>query len=370
MPVIGPENRLLLFSLSQLPGCGEALALRSDADLPHSADDSPGQADRATPPCRESLEARVPNGMASVHNPLVLVGEEGSGKTEFLNFVARSWCGWAGVSETDSATARRVLRWTGRSLACDLRSGLESDTWHRLHARFRAAELLLVDGLDQCVETELLGFFTALLDLTTADGGLAVITLARLPGEDASLPRSLVTRLREGLIVKVHPPEQPSRRAIVRSIARRRGLAIDEASVARLAARETDPGSLDRAIGTIAAEGVGRVEARHVTDLLDNGSTRRNLSPRRIITLTARQHGLKFEDVVGPSRHRRVAHARSMAIYLVRRLTQKSLVEVGACFGGRDHTTVLHSVRVMKKRYETDSDCRRAVEGILMRLAE
>lgn len=351
VPVIGPENRLLRFSLSLLPGCGACLEPDS---LPGRVSPRTAESDRG-PPC---------------YNPLVLVGEAGAGKTEIAHFVASRWCQSAGFPEGDPGGSRRVVHWTGKGLSGDLRACLESESLHRLHARFRGADLLVVDGLDQCHEPEVQGLFAVLLDLTIGSGGQAMITLSHLPGENTSLARSLVTRLCAGLIVKVHPPEQESRRAIVRSLARRRGLDIDEAAILRLAARETDSGSLDKALGTIASGGVDRVESRHVTDLLDSGFSERNPSPRKIITATARQHGLKFEDLVGPSRHRRIAHARSMAIYLVRRLTGKSLVEIGGYFGGRDHTTVLHSVRVVKKRHETDPGCRRAVESVLLRLTD
>lgn len=348
MPVIGPENALLRFGLSHLPGCGECL--RGPA-ISVSLGDSSEEAGHG-------------------YNPLVLVGDEGSGKSEFLAFVARRWFATAGLRETDPEAARRVLRWTGKGLAVDLRAGLDGDNWHRLHGRFQSAELLLVDGLDQCLDPDGLDAFASLLDLITAGGGRVVVALSHLPAENPAFPRSLVTRLSEGLVVKVHPAEPPSRRAIVRCLARRRGIVIDEAAIVRLASRETDSGSLDRTLAAIASCGVKRIESRHVTGPLADGSSRQNLSPRRIITVTARQHGLRHDDLVGQSRHRRVAHARSMAIYLVRRLTGKSLVEIGACFGGRDHTTILHSVRVVKRRHETDSDCRRTVEALLARLTE
>lgn len=339
VPVIGPENALLRFSLSHFPGCADCLSLdRRETNLP-------------------------------AYSPLVLVGETGSGKTEFLNFVARRWCESAGFSESDVEASRRVARWTGRGLAAELQSGLEHDSLHKLHARFRAAELLLVDGLDECHEAELLNLFSALLDQTAGAGGQVIVSLSLLPGESASFPRSLVTRLSEGLIVKVHPPEQQSRKDIVRFLARRRGMQIDEAAIGRLASRESDSGSLDKTLAVLASDGVDRIESRHVLGVLEHSSGR-SISPRRIITMTARHHGLRFEDLVGLSRHRQVSHARSMAIYLIRRLTGKSLVEIGECFGGRDHTTVLHSVRVVKKRYESDPGCRRAVEGILSRLSD
>jgi chromosomal replication initiator protein len=76
-----------------------------------------------------------------------------------------------------------------------------------------------------------------------------------------------------------------------------------------------------------------------------------------VIGATSRQHGLTAADLVGPSRCRQVSLARGMAMYLARRLTPKSLESIGAAFGGRDHTTVLHAVRKIAGDRTKNPEC-------------
>jgi chromosomal replication initiation ATPase DnaA len=86
----------------------------------------------------------------------------------------------------------------------------------------------------------------------------------------------------------------------------------------------------------------------------DTDGDRRGPSLRRVIGATARRHGLTPADLSGPSRCRQVSLARGMAMYVARRLTPASLQAIGAAFGGRDHTTVLHGIRVTEARRSRD----------------
>lgn len=93
----------------------------------------------------------------------------------------------------------------------------------------------------------------------------------------------------------------------------------------------------------------------------------RRVSINRVIRITARHHGLAPADLMGSGRSRSVVHARSLAMYLARRLTTASLATIGTAFGGREHSTVLRSVRAVAGQLPGDTALARDVEQIAVR---
>ena len=255
---------------------------------------------------RHGLEC-VANG-SNRYVPLVMVGRSDWGrsaashKADCLDYLEKSSLK---IARSRRATAS-VERWNGRSLEKDLSAAIESDSLHRVHQRFVSADLVIVDGLDQATKQPVFQLFSALLDRVIEASGQVVVTLEHFPADVKAFPPALVSRLSAGLIVAVRMPDRE---------------------------RPIDP--------------VGPAP-----------------SIRRIASVTARQFALQPSCLVGPCRRKNVAHARSVAIFLARHLTGKSLVEIGRFFGGRDHTTVLHSIRVVKKRYDTDPGCQCDIDAI------
>lgn len=260
--------------------------------------------------------------------PLVMVGRSDWGKSDCLDYLERASLDCSSADRDDverepvrgnPASGRRaaavsraaaVIRWDGRSLEKDLSAAIESDSLHRLHQRFVSAGLIIVDGLDRVTKQAVFQLFSALLDRAIESAGKVVVTLEHFPADVKVFPPALVSRLSAGLVVAMRRPEREAR--------------ID-------------------LVGPMP-------------------------SLRRIVSTTARQFSLDPAGLLGPSRHKNVAHARSAAIFLARRFTGKSLVEIGRFFGGRDHTTVLHSIRVVKERYETDPGCQRDIDAITVAL--
>jgi hypothetical protein len=95
------------------------------------------------------------------------------------------------------------------------------------------------------------------------------------------------------------------------------------------------------------------------------GPPRQTPSVRRVISATARHFGLRPADLVGQSRRQGVTAARAIAMFLVRTVTSRSLHAIGDSFGGRDHTTVLHSVRLVGRRIASDPAAAQDIERLL-----
>ena len=236
-------------------------------------------------------------GSAETYSPLVIVGPTGSGKSRLVTewFVQQS-----GAVEGDRRRIGGIL-WDGRSLARELTASLSQNTIDRLHERFVSSRLIIIDAVEQITAWDAQRALAHLFDAATEARTVFLATLRIHPIACTSLEPSLASRLAGGLVVSMPPP------------------------------------------GTTRYDLEGRTDG----DV-------RGPSLRRVIGATARRHGLTAADLIGPARCRQVSLARGMAMYLARRLTPESLQAIGAAFGGRDHTTVLHGIRVTERRRSKD----------------
>jgi len=244
-----------------------------------------------------TLAGECDSGTVDSYSPLVIVGPTGSGKSRL---VTEWFMQQAGAVEGVRRGMREVL-WDGRSLARELTAALSQNTIDRLHERFVSARLIVIDAVEQITAWDAQRALAHLFDAATDARTVFVATLRIHPIACTSLEPSLASRLAGGLVVSMPPP------------------------------------------GTTRYDLEGRAEGAG-----------RGPSLRRVIGATARCRGLTAADLIGPARCRQVSLARGMAMYLARRLTPESLQAIGAAFGGRDHTTVLHGIRVTERRRSRD----------------
>ena len=237
---------------------------------------------------------RVPGGAAR-YNPVVIVGPAGSGKSRLL----AEW--FVQHSHADPTGRPAAVMWDGRSLVRELTAALSHNTIDRLHTRFVSSRLIVIDSVEQITAWDAQRTLAHLFDAAIAAGSVFIATLRVHPMACPGLDPALASRLSGGLVVAMPP------------------------------------------IATTRYAGGG-----------DCVQHRPGPTLRRVIGAAARQHGLSPADLVGPSRCRQVSLARGMAMYLARRLTPKSLESIGTAFGGRDHTTVLHGIRVTEARRARD----------------
>ena len=254
--------------------------------------------------------------VAAAYNPLVIVGPAGAGKSRLMAevFAHHSLVDQQPAAPTP-ATGSATLMWDGRSLGLEIAAALSHDTIDRLHDRFVSAHLIIIDGVDQVTAWDSQRALTHLFDAASAAGTAFMMTLRMNPIRCTALDPALASRLSGGLVVSMPP------------------------------------------VGTI------RCRAAH-----DAVGGPRGPSLRRVINATARHHGLAAADLIGPSRRRQVAHVRALAMYLARTLTPASLLKIGTAFGGRDHTTVMHGIRMTQQRQSRDPGLAAEIEGLVQRV--
>ncbi|HEY2148486.1 MAG TPA: helix-turn-helix domain-containing protein, partial [Pirellulales bacterium] len=241
--------------------------------------------------------------------------------------------------------------------------------------RFRGASLLILDDLTQLAtkrvaQQELMYTLYAVID---ADGQV-VVTSRTMPSRIAGLSAALASRLVGGLTVTLSPPAAAARLALIERFASLRRIALPHPAARTLAdGLDATAPELSGAIAEL------QMQAQFDGALIDTNRVRRFIADRRlrlrpkmktIASLAAKRFGLRVGDLRGSSRRRAVVEARGVAIHLARQLTGKSLEEIGRFFGGRDHTTVLHSLETTEARLRTDPAIRRATAEIRRLIAQ
>jgi chromosomal replication initiator protein len=204
------------------------------------------------------------------------------------------------------------------------------------------------------------------IDEVSARGGLAVITSRVPPAESRALMPMLRSRLTAGLVVPLAMPGLSARRALIVDWAALLGVLLADEAVDVLAAGlEVSPSQLRGAVISLACgRGGGTIDAATARQFLATHGGKRDVSMRTVAAKTARYFGLTLADLKSSSRQRHLVEARAVAMYLARRLTKLSLDQIGAYFGQRDHTTVLHSCRRTQELQTTDTVTRQAVASL------
>jgi len=325
-------------------------------------------------------------------NPLVIVGPPLTGKTHLARGLADCW------SARHALLPASVAYFTASDFAHELDAAIKAETTGDFQRRVREASLLVIEDLTLLrsrhkAQLELVHS----LDAVVNQGGQVVITSSTPPERIAGLSADLRSRLAAGLLVPLMPPASATRLAIVNRLAGQRSISIT-ASAARALAEglsgtvpellgallELDVGS-QLALGVPHEEEASRskqlhqprrahieprtIDLRAVRQWLDERRCRLQPSLRAIASLAAKYFGLRVAELISPSRRRGVVQARAIAMYLGRQLTAKSLQQLGRYFGGRDHTTVLHSYRSIEARLQSDPATRRAISDLRKALA-
>ncbi len=306
------------------------------------------------------------------HNPLLLYGGTGLGKTHLM-FAAGNE-----MLRLGSATRVMYLRseqfMSAFTKALYDRSSGGMDAFKR---QFHGIDALLIDdiqffaGKDRTQE-EFFHTFNALFDGKQQ----IILTCDRYPREVEGLEPRLKSRLGWGLSVAIDPPDFETRAQIVLSKARERGAHIPE-DVAQLLAKKmrSNVRDLEGALNTLAARAnfTGRaITAEFAQETLRDTlrAQQQSVTIHNIQKVVADYYGLQTREMLGAKRTRSLARPRQMAMALCKELTEHSLPEIGDAFGGRDHTTVLHACRTIRTLMETDGKLREDWEKLLRKLSE
>jgi chromosomal replication initiator protein len=286
---------------------------------------------------------------ARAYNPLFVWGESGLGKTHLLHAV--------GHYAQRLFPGMRVRYVSTEEFTNDFINSLRDDRKVAFQRRYRDVDVLLVDDIQflEGKEGTQEEFFHTFNTLHNANKQI-VISSDRPPKGLGTLEDRLRTRFEWGLITDIQPPELETRIAILRKKAAGDRLAAPDEVLEFIAARiERNIRELEGALIRVTAfaslnrQPVDNQLAEIVLRDLIPDEAAHEIGAPNIMAVIAEFFGVTMEDLCGPGKTKHVAQARQIAMYLCRELTDLSLPRIGQVFGGRDHTTVMHAERKIRK---------------------
>ncbi|MEV6120279.1 chromosomal replication initiator protein DnaA [Streptomyces sp. SID8352] len=287
---------------------------------------------------------------AKAYNPLFIYGESGLGKTHLLHAI--------GHYARSLYPGTRVRYVSSEEFTNEFINSIRDGKGDSFRKRYREMDILLVDDIQFLADKESTQeeFFHTFNTLHNANKQI-VLSSDRPPKQLVTLEDRLRNRFEWGLITDVQPPELETRIAILRKKAVQEQLNAPPEVLEFIASRISRnirelEGALIRvtAFASLNRQPVdlGLTEIV-LKDLIPGGEdSTPEITSTAIMSATADYFGLTVEDLCGSSRGRQLVTARQIAMYLCRELTDLSLPKIGALFGGRDHTTVMHADRKIR----------------------
>jgi len=283
------------------------------------------------------------------YNPLFIWGESGLGKTHLLHAV--------GHYAQRLFPGMRVRYVSTEEFTNDFINSLRDDRKVAFQRRYRDIDILLVDDIQflEGKEGTQEEFFHTFNTLHNSNKQI-VVSSDRPPKRLETLEDRLRTRFEWGLITDIQPPELETRIAILRKKAAQDRLAVPGDVLEFIASRvEANIRELEGALIRVTAfaslnqQPVDVSLAEIVLRDLIPDSQAPEISAPTIMATTAEFFDLTVDDLCGPGKTKALATARQIAMYLCRELTDMSLPKIGQTFGGRDHTTVMHADKKIRK---------------------
>ena len=306
-------------------------------------------------------------------NPLYIHAGAGLGKTHLLNAI--------GNRIREKGPDRRVLFLTAERFMYSFVVALRQRDTISFKEQFQAADVLLIDDFQllqgKTMQAEFCHAFNSLVDSRRQ----VIIAADVPPAQLDAIDQRMRSRLMGGLVIDIEVPDLDLRRRIVLSRymglqLRNPGLVIPDDVLEYIANKITGGGrELEGAMNRVIAY----QQFNHQPITLDLASmVLRDLSANPdqcrvkiddILKIIGRHYNVARTDLLSPRRARTVVVPRQIGMYLAKKMTARSLPEIGRRFGGRDHSTVLHAVRKIEEQIKTDDRLAREV-ALLIRLVE
>jgi chromosomal replication initiator protein len=306
------------------------------------------------------------------YNPLYLYGGTGLGKTHLINAIGHR------IMERNKSL--RLAYIAAEKFMNDFINAIRFDHTMRFRRKYRDIDVLLMDDIQfiagkERTQEEFFHTFNALYDAQKQ----IVITSDCPPRQIATLEERMHSRFEWGLIADIQPPDLETKLAILRKKAESRSLKLHDdvalfiANGIRSNVRELE-GALNRLIASASLDGLdaGDIDVGYAGEVLKgfvaDGGNAAEISTENVIRAVSAFFQLKPAQLKAKTNSRQIALPRQIAMYLCKELTNQSLPKIGRDFGGKHHTTVLHSIRKIDSLKKKNPEISSAVDSIVKSL--
>lgn len=301
---------------------------------------------------------------AEAYNPLFIYGGVGLGKTHLMQAI--------GHFAHQKNPHTNVLYMTSEMFTNELISAIQQKKTYEFREKIRKVDILMVDDIQFIAgrESTQQEFFNTFNELHNA-GKQIILTSDKPPKDIQRLEERLCSRFEWGLVADIQRPDVDTRVAILRDKAQREQIeAPDE--VLQLIAGKIDnnvrelEGGLTRLVAYSSMVGqpitMELCEAA-LKDIFDQ-KQHKQITAELIMRTVSDYYGLSLNEMTGATRKREITVPRQIAMYLTREMTGMSLPQIGVVFGGRDHTTVLHSCKTVETNMKENDGLKSIMENI------
>jgi chromosomal replication initiator protein len=314
-----------------------------------------------------SAALRVAEGNSVAFNPLFLHSSVGLGKTHLMHAIA-----W---EIRKRHPERKVVYLSAEKFMVEFVSALRHQDTVAFKQRFRTVDVLMIDDVQfiagkNSTQDEFFHTFNALVDYRRQ----LIISADRSPADLEGIEERIRSRLNWGLVADIHPTDFELRLGILQSKLEATGGKVPHEVLEFLAQRITNnirelEGALNRvtAHAMLTGKAVDVEFARLALQDLIRANDRR-ITIDEIQRKVAEYYKVRLADLLSARRSREIARPRQVAMYLAKRLTPRSLPEIGRKFGGRDHTTVMHAIKRIDELRAGDSDLEQDVTNLARQL--
>jgi chromosomal replication initiator protein len=305
----------------------------------------------------------VANLPAKNYNPFFIYGGVGLGKTHLVNAIGNQ------IVEKDPSA--KVCYLSSEKFTNELINCLRYEKMTDFRNKYRTKDVLLVDDIQflggkERTQEEFFHTFNALYDSNKQ----IVITSDKLPKDIPGLEERLRSRISWGLIADIQPPDIETKVAILCKKAELYNISLSNEVGLFLAAelgsniRELE-GALTRlrAYSSLTGQEINALMAREILrDILSD--RQKTITVENIQKVVANYFNIKVSDLKASKKLKIYAFPRQIAMYLCRSMTKASFPEIGAKFGGKDHSTVIHAFRQIEKKCTEDRDLKNVLESL------
>jgi chromosomal replication initiator protein len=311
----------------------------------------------------------VADAPAKMYNPFFIYGPVGLGKTHLMQAITHE------VARKHPHL--KICYISSEQFTNELINAIRHRSAEAFRQKYRTIDVLLIDDIHfiagkESTQEEFFHTFNVLHDHRKQ----IIICSDRPPKEIAHLEERLVSRFNWGLIADVQPPDFETRMAILRKKLDLESCNVPEDVVTFIASEiKTNIRELEGAVLRVVAYSM--LEEKPITLSLAKSvlkdmvkETVKTISVEMVQKQVVEFYNISLHELKNKSRHKNIIIPRQIAMYLSRKLTTHSLPEIGAAFGGKDHTTILHAVKKVEVVLLKDEQIRKIIETLQNSLLE